>query len=249
MIKINLLPPNIFEAKVIRNIAVAFGLLAVIIVVGMLYWNNKINTEAAEVQRLADAAKALHDKAESIKGEAESMRSSIAPIQEKIKFFEDVKKHNESYPQLYRELAKFTYAKVVYTNITPSDGGTLQLQGSAPSLSDVGRYMMNIYRATHLFQTVTVSQVTLSSQPAPGQSAASGSPAQLSAPSGFAPPSAAPNQYTAGMNAISVGSERRAAIESVKWSFNVQCTLTEEWKTKITAPTFGGADAAGMPSS
>jgi hypothetical protein len=158
MIKINLLPPNIFEARTIKRLAVVFAVVFLVIVGACLAYWNKINKETADWKAKAEVANGLLMQANQIKQQAADLRAQIGPITTKIQFFEDVKKYNDKYPAIYEKLAKFTYKKVLYTQLTPS-GPTLTIQAYAPSLTDAGRYLLNLYKATHIFQSVAISGV------------------------------------------------------------------------------------------
>ncbi len=249
MIKINLLPPNLYEGKVIRNIGIAFGVFALVIAGGMIYWNGTITAKTATIAEQATYAEQLSKQADGIKSEATSMRSGIAPITDKVKFFDAVKVHNESFGELYSEVARFTYTKVRYSQVTLNPDGSLALQASAPSIGDIGRYLLNMYTAKHLFQSVVVStaptlaDITLNAG-AGTTPAASSTPTAPASSSG-----AAPTAATAGIEAIARSQANQVALKRGKMTFTfaMQCQLTPDWKTKITAPVAPGAPAAGAP--
>lgn len=258
MIKINLLPPNLYEGKVIRNIGVAFGVFAIVVVAGFLFWNSTIKAETDTTKAQADEAQQLSQQADGIKSQASGERAKITPVTQKVKFFDAVYKHNESFVELYSELAKFTYKRVAYSGVSLAADGTMTLQATAPNLRDVGRYLLNMYGATHLFQSVVLSTApSAANGNAPGAAGVAApsimsvappppaAPAVMSAPT----PAAAPTTATAGMGAINLAQNKAAAAAKRRLAFTMLCTLTADWKTKITPPVPpGGAGAApGAP--
>lgn len=240
MIKINLLPPNLFEGKIIRNIAIGFGVLALVVAGGMLFWNSTIVKHTQQVQTEADRFKQLTEQANQIKSEADAMRAGIAPITQKVKFFQDVAQHNLSYLEVYHEIGRYTYKRVVYNGVSLSDDGAVKLDVAAPSMSDIARYMLNLYTATSLFSSVVMG----------GAPAAGAGPASTTGPSMAAlppasgtmgAPGAAPTAATAGINAVTLNQSKAASAFKTNLTFTITCALTDDWKKKMAAPAPPGA--------
>lgn len=264
MIKINLLPPNIYEARTIKRLVALFAVILVLIVFAGVSYTAKLKKDTEAKKAEADMAESLTKQAQQYESQAQSIRSGIAPIQQKVEFFKAVQSYNEQYPKLYEELTKFTYAKVIYSQLTPS-GSALQIQAFAPSLSDVGRYLLNLYKATHVFTSVAISAVP--GYPQEGGQAGSGQPGMGMPPPppglmtggtmGLPPmpgglPGSSPQAMPStggtgygGLEAITSG-VTRAAERRKGFSFTVTCTL----KTPITPPAppggGGGVNAQGM---
>ena len=158
MIKINLLPSNIFEARAIKRVIALFAIILIAVVAVSLVMTQKLNKESADLQQQTKVAADLKQQADTLASQASSLLAQIAPIESKIKFIDDVKAHNLVYPKLYEELAKFTYKKIIYSSLQ-SDGSALTITAYTPSLKDTGRYLLNMYRATHIFSSVTISGV------------------------------------------------------------------------------------------
>lgn len=261
MIKINLLPSNIYEARTIKRLIVLFVVVLLVVVAGGIGYTMKLNKDTAEMKAQADTVEQLSKQVDSLKGQAQSTRSGIAPVQDRINFFKAVQDYNLQYPKLYEDLAQFTYAKIIYSQLTPS-GSTLNINAYAPSLSDAGRYLLNLYKATHIFSSVTISAVPGYPQDGGGQQGALG-PAGMPLMPGAMPgmpgmagpglpppiPGMAPPADTGygGLEAITSG-VTRAAERKKGFSFTVTCTL----KAPIAAPSTPGqaaAAAGGMPGA
>ena len=252
MIKINLLPPNIFEARAVKRLMVVFGVIALVIIVACAAWTMKISSDTRAMAAQADDVQRLSEQAAGIRAQADGERARIAPMDQKRQFFEAVWDYNSKYPDLYEDLAKFTYAKVTYSQLTPSSG-TLQLQAVAPTLSDAGRYLLNLYRATHIFSSVSISAVPgyppQAGAGGGGLMMPSGAPTPLAVPGGgsmplpMAPPvsEGGPATSYGGLAAISAGVSR-AEAQRPGFSFTVTCALANP----IFPPSFGGAAAQGQ---
>ena len=253
MIKINLLPKTINEKAIIRNTAILFAVLLVAIMAAGFTVKSKLAASTLELQAQTDAAKQIETRVKDLQSKAQSQLDSIKPIETKLKFIDDVVKYNQVYPDLYAKVARWTYDKVSLSSMS-CDGTQVTITASVKSLDDLGRFLLNMYRATDLFTSVSISGV-------PGYGAANGAsqdgtggnagPSYMQPSMGMA--SMAP---LAGMGAIASGVDKKPAPGYIM--FTAVCKL----KTPITAPAFAGtggstAGAAGatgaapmaMPSS
>lgn len=230
MIKINLLPKSIYAKKAIRNMAILFGILLVAIIAGCMTLTIMKRGDVEYMRGQADLATQWKGQVDRIKSEAQGVRDSIGPINQKLNFINSVLAYNEVYPKLYEEIAKWTYEKVSYTSMQ-CNGTGVQMQARARSLDDLGRYLLNMYRATNLFTSVTISGV-------PGypreQGGGEGGDFQQDG-GGVAQPG------LAGIGAITAGVTRESSSGWI--SFTVNCTL----KTPIVAPQPAGGTTGGQP--
>ncbi|MEN6356580.1 MAG: hypothetical protein ABFD83_05790 [Armatimonadota bacterium] len=251
MIKINLLPRTINEKAVIRNTAIAFAVVLIAIVVGGLTYASNLGNQVTQKESEAQAAEAWQSRVEGIQKQAQDQQSSIKPIKDKLDFINAVLKFNGVYPKLYAEVAKWTYEKVMYTGIA-CDGTQVVIAARTKNLDYLGRYLLNMYRATDLFTEVTISGVPgygKDSQNLTDSGSAGTMPGAMPSPS--MPPVPGPSftpsggqSSLAGIDAIS-SSMQKVPGQNGWIDFTVVCKL----KTPITAPSFAGAGAAGAPGA
>lgn len=246
MIKINLLPPNIYEKRQIRQLIGLFVVGAILIGGGIGYWDHTIKVATQTTMEQADAAENLTKQAEGFKAKAAETRKPIDDeINPKIKFFDSVAEYNNEYPKLFEEVAKFTKSGIVYTSLDPTGGTTLTISASATKLMDIGFYLSNMYRATHIFTSVAIT-TPVGGWPsgASGSSVLStiGSMASTPMPGGYMPGMPGGPRMTTygGMDAIGV-SAVKSALSKAPIQFTVSCTLAKA----ITAPTPPAGGAAG----
>lgn len=237
MIKINLLPKSIYERKIVKNTAILFGvLMAAVIAVGILYAQLYWVPRVADMEAQAAHAEDLKKQVEDLEGQTKGWNDLTAPIQTKLSFIQAVLDYNLKYPQLYEDIAKWTYEKVSYTGLN-CDGAVVSMSARVKSLDDLGRFLLNMYHATDLFTEVTISGV-------PGYPMADGGgmlQAQNFTGTG-------PQANLAGMSAVQQGVVSGPGANYI--NFTVTCKL----RTPIVRPSFAGSssatpDAQGAPGS
>lgn len=158
MLKINLLPPYIWEKRKVRQAAFLFGVLFLAVLAGMVAWyvtlqnrERDLGIQVAEMEQRANEVRQLE-------AQLQAEKSKIPAIQAKVAFIEGVMEYNTLYPKLYEELAKYTYNRIVYTSVEPSSN-QLKIAAHARSVGDCGRYLLNMYRASHIFTQVGIDSV------------------------------------------------------------------------------------------
>lgn len=226
MLKINLLPAYIYERRRVRAAAIAFTIAFVAVLAGMLGWWLFLSNRQKELTVLVADMEMKAAEVTRIEQAAQAEENRIPIIQAKVDFIEAVMEYNLEIPKLYEEIAKYTYGRIQLNSMQAS-GGTVTIQAHARTLGDCGRYLMNMYRATHLFNSVTISGV-------PGWPAgAGGQSGQMVSvgPYGTNVPAPQSQPFGGGQG----------------FDFNVTCTMVKQ----ITQPAYtGGApaptDAAGV---
>ena len=245
MIKINLLPRTIDEKRAVRNMAMVLGVLLVAIIAAGFTFSLKLRGDVKTMEERAEAAKAWKERVERIQAEASAVRKSIEPIQQKVDFVNAVLDYNQKYPKLYKEIAKWTYEKVIYSSLQPSaDGVQVQMQARVKTLDDLGRYLLNMYRATDLFTSVTISGIPGYPRTSSGLQRLPGGPRMFPGGPDYEREGIAPSSELAGIEAIAVGVRRRPEDDWI--AFTVNCVLREQ----ITPPVLAGAapvDSAARP--
>lgn len=140
--------------------------MVLVVTGGMLYWNVQEKNKQAILQGQVDIMEANAKIVTDLQAQVATEQNRIPDIQTKVKFIEDLRVYNVGYPALYEKVAKYTYSRVNYTSMSIS-GGQMKIKAHARSLGDCGRYLLNMYRGTDLFKTVTISGIPGSW--APGQ--------------------------------------------------------------------------------
>ena len=231
MIKINLLPKTINEKRAVRQVAILFGILLVAVIVAGFTFTMKVRADVKAMEEKADAAKAWRDRVERVQAEASRIRKSIDPIKQKTDFINAVLDYNQKFPKLYEEIAKWSYEKVSYTS-WQCTGVQVQMQARVKTLDDLGRYLLNMYRATDLFTSVSISGI-------PGYPRATTSSRRPYNEPEYAEAGPLPSSALAGLEAIAAGVQRDSEEDWI--NFTVTCVLRE--------PIMPPAPAGAAPAS
>lgn len=135
------------------------SLIFVMTVVGMLSWWMNLTKQDAALKAQVTEMEANAARVTAMEGQVASEKGSISSIKAKTDYIEAVLNYDVQAVKLYEDLARFTYSRIVYKSVTPSSGSQLAIQAHARTLGDCGRYLLNMYRATDLFSSVTITGV------------------------------------------------------------------------------------------
>lgn len=159
MLKINLLPSYIYERRKVRQVAIACVIMVLAVGGGMFAWISQLNNQKAQLTSDVMTMEQNANDVKAIEAQATAEEAKAPPIQSKTSYIEAIMAYNEEYPKLYEELAKYTYSRIEYKTIEPSAGTGLKITAQARSVGDCGRYLLNMYRASHIFNSVTIDAV------------------------------------------------------------------------------------------
>ncbi len=173
------------KAAVVGTVAGVVAVIGGLLGYQFGYLVPSVNTMIEE----ANAADADAKIVEGIEAETTSTLELIKPLQDKVNFVKSVQFHNVLVPQIYRNVAKYTYRKVEYSSMAVN-GDSLSINAYVQNLSDVGKFYLT------LFANPDIKSVSISALPGwpnestqtvglPGEAAldpnASGFPLQVSA--------------------------------------------------------------------
>ena len=249
MLKINLLPAYIREKRVIRRMAMGFGILIVVIIAGILVASLILSSRIAR----QDTAVADMEQRKAVVDQIQTMTAAeqgkLSTIQSKISFIEGLMAYNLRVPALLDELARYTYGRIVYKSVQITSD-TLTIQAHAKNVGDCGRYLLNMYRASHKFSSVAIDKIPGWSEG--GGTSSEASPSSPPMPGGPMPggPPLIPGALVMAGPPVSIESGRSSEGPSSGFDFTVTCKLREP----IVAPVYamqsaGAAGAAGAPGA
>lgn len=132
--------------------------LVVCVAGGMFAWLMMLNNHKQELTEQVTLMEQKMAEVKAIEAQAIAEEAKAPIMQGKVTFFDALAAYNVEYPKLYAELAKYTYSRVLYRSVEPS-GTQLKIGATARSVGDCGRYLLNMYRATHIFNSVTIDAV------------------------------------------------------------------------------------------
>jgi Tfp pilus assembly protein PilN len=231
MIKINLLPKTLNEKLALRNTAILFGVVLLVLVTGGVGYSFRLQGQVQKMEADATAAEQYEARVKAIQDQTAQLLASVQPIQAKLDFINNVLKYNLEYPKLYEQVARWTYEKAVLDSLQ-SDGSIVTLKGRVKSLDDLGRYLLNMYFATDLYTEVRITQAAGFGSKSEGSDTGGPSPFMGREISGS-------HATQAGIEAITSSMAQKAPGQASWISFTAVCKL----KTPISAPAPPGGAA------
>ncbi len=142
MLRINLLPPYIYEGSKRRNVMVLWVVILLAVIGGFVFAKMQIDNQTAALVQEKDRLTPDADKADRLQAQANTINSESAAIREKRDFVKNARLHNSStYQPVVYNIRDYTMKGVLYYSLIPS-GQTVSLDAYAGSLAQIGHYLM-----------------------------------------------------------------------------------------------------------
>ena len=156
-VKINLLPKSYYEKRAAKILSAFLLVVFVAVVGGLFFYKIKfIDKEINELNQKIAYAQDIKQKVDALNAEVEQRKADVAYYTKRVDFMKSVLRFNKSIPKIFEDVAKWTYEKVQYQSLN-TDGSSVTIRGRSRSLDDVGRYILNLYKAQSVFNSVTLS--------------------------------------------------------------------------------------------
>jgi len=166
MLKINLLPPYIYEGNKRRNVTIVWIALIAIVIGGMVFAKLQVDAATEARRQETEALRPNADLADRLKAEASSIQARNAVTKGKWTFVTTAMEHTTAtYPPLFEDIRNWTIQRVLYRSVIP-EGQQVTINAHAPSLREVGHYML----AMEGNNNVTGLNIGINSIPAFGSS-------------------------------------------------------------------------------
>jgi hypothetical protein len=168
MLRINLLPPYIYEGAKRRNVTVLWVVILLLVIGGFVYAKTTIDSQTADLRRQEQETQPKATEALNMASEAGRIKSDSQVIVGKANFVRNAVSHDRSvYQELLTNVARYTWPKVMYDGIRP-EAQSVTLPAYAPTLRDVGHYMIYMERNPKISR-VDVAINSIPSFPSGGQ--------------------------------------------------------------------------------
>jgi hypothetical protein len=142
MLKINLLPPYVYEGAKRRTAFVIWFLLIVLASAGMGWLRYTVDQEGVEWNKKASDEKPEALLAAKFRSDAAAVTAQSATVVAKADFVRNARKYDiYTYPPRVANVLDYTISNVLYSSFAPK-GTTISLSAYAPTLSDVADYVM-----------------------------------------------------------------------------------------------------------
>ena len=163
MLRINLLPPYIYDDLKRRNYMFVGGAICVAVVVGCGFWwmnAKKVQEEANTRNEEAKTQKAKYDTEVTT---IEGIKKGAADTQAKSDFVNNSRTYNDSWAKVYEDIRAMTAPKVVLNSMRLTSATNVEIQGFAPNELEVARWWMELRKSPYFAQV----QFDLPSHPYP----------------------------------------------------------------------------------
>ncbi len=142
MLRINLLPPYIYAGKKKTRVIVTWVLALAFVLGGFGWWYVSLGNQAKDWDTQKAALDQKANDADRFLSEAGTIDQQSQGIRDKAKFVRDSLDYNaKTYPTVIYQVRDYTIRNVLYSSLDPQ-GSTVSLAAYAPTLADVGHYMM-----------------------------------------------------------------------------------------------------------
>ncbi|GBC94615.1 hypothetical protein HRbin16_00399 [bacterium HR16] len=159
MLKLNLLPPNIYEPRKKRVWFAVFVVVWIALAGGLIAWQlSLVNLKSQKSEELQQQ-EAIVRQVEQTEQEAANTKALVAPLLTRAQLADEIFRYNKQYPKLYREVRRWTIASVRYGSLGVAQGMTLQAQAVTRDLDEMARYLQIMLQCP-LFTGVSISWTT-----------------------------------------------------------------------------------------
>lgn len=159
MLKLNLLPPNIYEPRKKRAWFAVFVVVWIALAGGLIAWQlSLVNLKSQKSEELQQQ-EAIVRQVEQTEQEAANTKAMVAPLLTRAQLADEISRYNKQYPKLYREVRRWTIASVRYGSLGVAQGMTLQAQAVTRDLDEMARYLQIMLQCP-LFTGVSISWTT-----------------------------------------------------------------------------------------
>ncbi|HZT43739.1 MAG TPA: hypothetical protein VFA07_16350, partial [Chthonomonadaceae bacterium] len=156
MLRINLLPPYIFDKQKKVQLAVAWLVVIGIVVFLFVTWSSSLAGQLAAAQKDKDDATALQNTTNSTQTQIDDLNKKNAEITAKEGFIANAKTYNDAWPDLYEQMRDLTSDRVLLEQMSLDQSHkVVNFTGFAPSEMDIVRWWMQLRNNTAYVSHVT----------------------------------------------------------------------------------------------
>jgi hypothetical protein len=156
MLKLNLLPPNIYEPRKKRAWFAVFVVVWLALAGGLIAWQlSLVNLKSQKSEELQQQ-EAIVRQVEQTEREARNTKALVAPLLTRAQLADEIFRANRQYPKLYREVRRWTIDSVRYGSLGVAQGMSLQAQAVTRDLDEMARYLQVMLQCP-LFTGVSIS--------------------------------------------------------------------------------------------
>jgi Tfp pilus assembly protein PilN len=158
MLRINLLPPYIYEGKKKKTWGLVWGLATAATVAGFMLYLSSLNQTLAEEDEKKRVATELQGQYNTLVGQIDGVKRQIAETETKQKFIADSQVYNDSWREGFLLVREVINPRIVIKAINfDQTRSSVIMQGFAPSEVDTIRWWMVLLKQADKFTNVNIT--------------------------------------------------------------------------------------------
>jgi hypothetical protein len=162
MLRINLLPPYIFDKQKKIKLGIVWIVAAVAAIMAFVFWSSSVQGKLDEKKKLLADATQLKSQYDDLDTQIKKVNDGIAVVKAKQTFIASAKKSNDAWPAVYEAMRDVTDKTILLQslNVETQNHKALDFVGFAKDELTIARWWMSLRNATDRFDTVSLNLPT-----------------------------------------------------------------------------------------
>jgi hypothetical protein len=159
MLRVNLLPPYIYDKQKKAKVAVLWGVGLAAVIVGMVVWAGGVQSTLNAENSHLDSAKQYQDQYTKADNDITAVNQAIATTKAKQDFIASAQAYNAAWPRVYEAMASATSPDILLKTMAVDGGNhkSLRLTGFCPTEMQLARWWMSLRNDVNMFDSVAIS--------------------------------------------------------------------------------------------
>lgn len=156
MLRINLLPPYIYDKQKKIQLAAVWALGVAAVVVAFVLWIGSLNRDLEAATKEKETAESLKNKYTSLEGQIQKVQADNNATKQKQDFIRNARAFNEAWPRTFEMMRDLTSDTILLKSLSvnPNDRKTLNFNGFARNEMLIVRWWMQLRKRNDIFDKV-----------------------------------------------------------------------------------------------
>jgi hypothetical protein len=176
MLRINLLPPYIYDKQKKVQLGAVWALGVGLLIVGFLLWFGSVNSALADATKKQEDANNAKNQYDSLQSQIDKEKKDRADTEAKQTFVANAKKYNDAWPNLFDQVRDVTERNILLRRLSvdPDTRKILNIAGFAVHEIDIVKWWMQLRNNRMMFDAVFFNLPKHPFVPTGGDGAANG---------------------------------------------------------------------------
>ena len=145
MLRINLLPPYIFDRQKKARTWLLWGGILLAVFIGTGLWYKSTNDEYAKAQEENQTAKNYRSDYDGLEGKIGGVKTAIAETETKQTFVKEARAYNRAWPDLFSTMRDLTSSQIILKKMYLASPDTVNMVGWAHTEVDAARWWIRLH--------------------------------------------------------------------------------------------------------